>query len=68
VINRAREISDQRRSLHRPKLQPNKTTNTIATLANSAKSQGILWPNGQELSHAAGDSRQPEIRSENCKA
>jgi hypothetical protein len=23
-------------------------------------------PNGQKLSHAAGDFRQPEIRSENC--
>jgi len=25
-------------------------------------------PNGQKLSHAAGDSRQPEIRSDNCQA
>ena len=26
------------------------------------------WPNDQKLSHAAGDCRQPEIRSENCQA
>ena len=25
-------------------------------------------PNDQKLSHAAGDSRQPETRSENCQA
>ena len=25
-------------------------------------------PNGQKLSHAAGDIRQPEIRSDNCQA
>ena len=27
-----------------------------------------MQPNDQKLSHAAGDSRQPEIRSENCQA
>jgi hypothetical protein len=26
---------------------------------------GVMWPNDQKLSHAAGDSRQPETRSEN---
>ena len=26
---------------------------------------GVKWPNDQKLSHAAGDSRQPETRSEN---
>ena len=28
----------------------------------------LMTPNDQKLSHAAGDSRQPEIRSENCPA
>lgn len=31
----------------------------------NARSQ--MTPNGQELSHAAGDIRQPESRSENCQ-
>ena len=29
---------------------------------------GAQWPNDQELSHAARDSRQPETRSANCQA
>jgi hypothetical protein len=30
--------------------------------------RGQQTPNDQELSHAAGDSRQPKTRSKNCQA
>jgi hypothetical protein len=30
--------------------------------------KSVVMPNDQKLSHAAGDSRQPETRSDNCQA
>ena len=37
----------------------------LANRMDEAQTKFPIWPNDQELSHAAGDSRQPETRSAN---
>jgi hypothetical protein len=43
-------------------------TSEISSQIHRQISGARLMPNNQKLSHAAGDFRQPETRSENCPA
>ncbi len=49
-------------------IESNQTAHNFAKPLKLSSHELHNRPNGQELSHAARDFRQPKIRSENCQA